>query len=71
MDKSPGFKAMLESAADTKLFQASALEADRSGSWKARARRQRSAARLRASASGHQRAAYKLAGFDFPEDLPF
>ncbi|MDH7551894.1 hypothetical protein [Stenotrophomonas geniculata] len=71
MDKSPRTISMLESAADAKLRHASALEADRSGSWKSQARRQRRAAALRASASGHQRAAHGLAGLDLPEDLPF
>lgn len=71
MDKPTSTQGKLESTAAAQLRQASALEGDYSGSWKARARRQRAAARLRASASGNQRAARKLSGLDFPEDLPF
>ncbi len=61
----------LEAQAAAKLQQASDLERDISGSWRSRARRQRSAQRLRQAASGHQRAASRLAGLDLPEDLPF
>ena len=64
-------QASLEAQAATKLQQASDLERDSSGSWRSRARRQRSAQRLRQVASGHQRAASRLAGLDLSEDLPF
>lgn len=63
--------ASLEAKAAAKLQQASDLERDTSGSWRCRARRRRSAQRLRATASSHQRAAGRLAGLDLPEDLPF
>jgi len=61
----------LEAQAAAKLLQASELERDTSGSWRSRARRRQSAQRLRAAASGHQRAASRLTGLDLPEDLPF
>ncbi len=61
----------MEAQAAAKLEQASDLERDTSGSWRSRARRQRSAQRLRQAASGHQRAASRLAGLDMPDDLPF
>ncbi|MBA0284483.1 hypothetical protein [Stenotrophomonas maltophilia] len=71
MDTSSEKQASLETTAAAQLQHASTLESDRSGSWKARARRQRSAARLRASASAKQRAANRLVALDLPEDLPF
>ncbi|MNC82245.1 hypothetical protein D3C75_1356830 [compost metagenome] len=64
-------QASLEAQAAAKLLQASELERDSSGSWRSRARRRQSAQRLRAAASGHQRAAHRLSGLDLPEDLPF
>jgi len=71
MAKRQNEQASLEAQAAVKLQQASALEQDKSGSWRSRARRQRSAQRLRQVASGHQRAASRMAGLDLPEDLPF
>lgn len=62
---------LLEAKAAAKLQQATDLELDNSGSWRARARRRQSAQRLRAAASGLQRAAGRLVGLDLPEDLPF
>lgn len=64
-------QASLEAQAAAKLQQASDLERDTSGCWRSRAHRQRSAQRLRQAASGHQRAATRLAGDELPDDLPF
>ncbi|KOO86036.1 hypothetical protein VL21_06945 [Stenotrophomonas maltophilia] len=61
----------MEAKAASQLQQAVELERDSSGSWRARARRRQSAQRLRAAASGHQRAASRLAGLELPDDLPF
>ncbi len=57
-------QASLEAQAAAKLQQASDLEWDTSGSWRCRARRERSAQQLRHTASDHQRAASRLAGLD-------
>jgi len=64
-------RASLEAKAVSQLQQAVELERDTSGTWRTRARRRQSAQRLRAAASGHQRAASRLEGLDLPEDLPF
>ena len=64
-------RASLEAKAAAQLQQAIDLELDVTGSWRARAHRRQSAQRLRAMASGHQRAAHRLAGLDVPDDLPF
>ncbi|HIE5096001.1 TPA: hypothetical protein ACXNC8_002037 [Stenotrophomonas maltophilia] len=53
------------------LRQAARLEQDRSGDWRARARRQRSADRLRASAYAHAGASHWPPAVELPDDLPF
>jgi len=64
-------QASLEAKAARKLEQAGELERDGSGNWRARARRHRAANRLRDAAGRHQAAAYRMAGPDMVDDLPF
>jgi len=64
-------QASLEAKAARKLEQAAKLERDGSGKWRARVQRHRAPNRLRYAVGRHQAAAYRMAGPDMVDDLPF